>query len=210
MKIVIAGAGAVGLPPCARSSACRGPPASRSSTSIPRPSSRSCATVSTCSRSCAGSTTSRDALRVAAGTPDADLFIGVSDQDEINMLACAAASTRWACAAPWPGCAAPTTRQRQSRSWTRCKLGITQASSTRTRSRSTPSWRWWTRQGPSTWATSPAARSCCARSTSRRSPSSAADRCHRLKEDYAGTQFLVAAVQREGQHFIPKGGMTTS
>ncbi|MFT7464769.1 MAG: trk system potassium uptake protein TrkA, partial [Pseudohongiellaceae bacterium] len=39
-----------------------------------------------------GSATSRAALE-AAGTAEADLFIAVSDQDEVNMVACAAAST---------------------------------------------------------------------------------------------------------------------
>jgi len=39
-----------------------------------------------------GSATRRKVLQ-DAGTPDADLFVGVSNQDEVNMLACAAAHT---------------------------------------------------------------------------------------------------------------------
>ncbi len=148
-----------------------------------------------------GSATSRAALE-SAGTPDADLFIAVSDQDEVNMLACAAAHNM--------GVRRTLARVR-SRDFTGengmvdpVRLGITKFIN------------------PDEIAVDSivalvdapgsidvgdfAGGEILLRSFDVREENVVAGRpLSRLKEDYAGVPFLVASILREGRHIVPRG-----
>lgn len=148
-----------------------------------------------------GSATSRSALE-AAGTAEADLFIAVSDQDEINMLSCMAAHQL--------GVRRTLARVR-SRDFTGAnsivdpvKLGITRFIN------------------PDEIAVDSivalvdapgsidvgdfAGGEILLRSFDLDDKSMLTGRpLSRLKEDYAGVPFLVAAVRRDGRHLIPRG-----
>ncbi len=149
----------------------------------------------------AGTTTKRSVLE-QAGTPDADLFVAVSDQDEVNMLACAAASTL--------GVRRTLARVRSSDFTSDnplvdpVRLGITRFIN------------------PDEIAVDSvvalvdapgsidvgdfAGGEILLRSFDLSEKSKLCGRpLSRLKEDYAGMQFLVASIQRDGAQIIPRG-----
>ncbi len=148
-----------------------------------------------------GSATSRAALE-AAGTMEADLFIAVSDQDEVNMLACAAASTM--------DVRRTLARVRnpdfvKGRSLVDpIKLGITRfinpdeiAVDSIVALVNSPG---------SIDVGDFAGGEILLRSFEVQEGSSLANRpLSHLKEEYSGVPFLVASIQREGLHIVPKG-----
>lgn len=148
-----------------------------------------------------GSATSRAALE-AAGTAEAELFIAVSDQDEVNMLACAAASTM--------GVRRTLARVRNpdfvsDRSLVDpIKLGITRfinpdeiAVDSIVSLVNAPG---------SIDVGDFAGGAILLRSFDLEEGSSLAERpLSHLKEEYAGVPFLVASIQRDGRHIVPKG-----
>jgi len=148
-----------------------------------------------------GAATSRQVLE-AAGTADAELFIAVSNQDEVNMLACASAHgmgvRRTLARVRNPDFVSDTPLVDP------VKLGITRFIN------------------PDEIAVDSivalvdapgsidvgdfASGRILLRSFDLETGSVLAGRpLHRLKEDYAGQDFLVASIQRGGQHIVPKG-----
>jgi trk system potassium uptake protein TrkA len=148
-----------------------------------------------------GSATRRSSLE-AAGAPDADLFIAVSSEDEVNMLACAAAHSL--------GVRRTLARVRnpdfvsESPLVDPVKLGITRFIN------------------PDEIAVDSivalvdapgsidvgdfAGGRIFLRSFDLDERSVLCGRpLHRLKEDYSGQEFLVASIQRGGQHIVPTG-----
>lgn len=148
-----------------------------------------------------GSATSRAALE-SAGTSEAELFIAVSDQDEINMLACAAASTM--------GVRRTLARVRNPDFVSDhslvdpIRLGITRfinpdeiAVDSIVSLVNAPG---------SIDVGDFAGGAILLRSFDLEEGSSLALRpLSHLKEEYAGVPFLVASIQREGRHIVPKG-----
>ena len=148
-----------------------------------------------------GGATSRRSLE-SAGTKDADLFIAVSNQDEVNMLACAAAHSlgvrRTLARVRNPDFVAETALVDP------VKLGITRFIN------------------PDEIAVESivalvdapgsidvgdfASGRIFLRSFDLNADSVLVGRpLHRLKEDYSGQEFLVASIQRAGMHIVPKG-----
>jgi trk system potassium uptake protein TrkA len=148
-----------------------------------------------------GSATRRDVLE-AARTKEADLFVAVSNQDEVNMLACAAAHSM--------GVRRTLARVRNPDFVSDAplvdpvRLGITRFIN------------------PDEIAVDSivalvdapgsidvgdfASGSILLRSFDLEAGSVLAGRpLARLKEDYAGVPFLVASIQREGRHIVPRG-----
>jgi trk system potassium uptake protein TrkA len=148
-----------------------------------------------------GSATSRSSL-VAAGTEEADLFIAVSDQDEVNMLACASANTM--------GVRRTLARVRNpdfvndNSLVDPIKLGITRfinpdeiAVDSIVALVNAPG---------SIDVGDFAGGEILLRSFDLEEGSSLANRpLSHLKEEYSGVPFLVASIQRDGLHIVPKG-----
>lgn len=148
-----------------------------------------------------GGATERTALE-AAGTGDAELFIAVSNQDEVNMLACAAAHKL--------GVKRTLARVR-NKDFTGSRplvdpvnLGITRfinpdeiAVESIEALVSAPG---------SIDVGDFAGGAILLRSFNMEPDSSLANRpLSHLKEEYAGVPFLVASIQREGRHIVPRG-----
>jgi len=148
-----------------------------------------------------GSATSRNSLE-AAGTSEADLFIAVSDQDEVNMLACASASTL--------GVRRTLARVRNADFSSDnslvdpIKLGITRfinpdeiAVDSIVALVNAPG---------SVDVGDFAGGEILLRSFDLEEGSSLSNRpLSHLKEEYSGVPFLVASIQRDGLHIVPKG-----